>query len=46
MNEETREVLATIAAEFEKLRLLKERELGVRVEDEEGSLFVRPAEEG
>lgn len=44
MNEETREVLETIAGELEKLRLLNEHELGARVVDEEGSLLVRPVE--
>jgi hypothetical protein len=48
MDEETRkerqlEALEHIAAELEKLRMLKEHELGAKVEDVEGSLFVRPA---
>ncbi len=51
MDEETRrdrevEALELIAAELEKLRLLKEREIGMQVVDEEVSLFVRPAEKG
>ena len=49
MDEQTRkgrqlDALETIAAELEKLRLLKEREIGMRVVDEEGSMFVRPVE--
>ena len=39
------EALEHVAAELEKLRMLREHEMGVRVEDEEGSLFVRPDEE-
>ena len=51
MDEETRrdrqvEALELIAAELEKLRLLKEREIGMQVVDEEGSLFVRTVAEG
>jgi hypothetical protein len=51
MDEETRrdrevEALELIAAELEKLRMLKEREIGRQVVDEEGSLYVRPVEEG
>ena len=40
------EALEHVAGELEKLRMLREHEMGVRVEDEEGSLFVRPTEEG
>ena len=40
------EALEHVAAELEKLRMLREHEMGVRVMDEEGSLFVRPAEKG
>ena len=39
------EALGHVAAELEKLRILREHELGVLVVDEEGSLLVRPAEE-
>ena len=51
MDEETRrdrevEALELIAAELEKLRMLKEREIGMQVVDEEGSLLVRPHEKG
>lgn len=51
MDEETRkarqlDAQESIAAELEKLRILREHELGVRVVDEEGSLYVAPAEEG
>jgi hypothetical protein len=47
MDEETRrdhevEALEQIAAELERLRLLREWELDVKVEDVEGSVFVRP----
>jgi hypothetical protein len=50
MDEETRkarqlDALEAIAAEAEKLRLLREYELGATVEDVGGTLFVRPAEE-
>ena len=50
MDEETRgdrllEALEHVAAELEKLRILREHEMGVRVVDYEGSLFVRPDEE-
>ena len=45
MDERTREVLELIAGELEKLRFLKEHEMGVRVEDDEGSLWVRALEE-
>ena len=49
MDEETRkgrtlDALEAIAAELERLRMLREHELGIQVVDEEGSLFVRPAE--
>jgi hypothetical protein len=47
MDEETRrdhevEALEHIAAELEKMRILKEHELGVRVVDVEGTLVLRP----
>ena len=50
MDEETREArtletLEHVAAELEKLRMLREHELGVKVEDVEGSLYVRSVEE-
>ena len=38
------DALEVIAAELEKLRILKEHEPGVRVEDIEGDLYVRPVE--
>ena len=49
MDEETRaartlDALELIAGELEKLRLLKEHELGVRIEHEEGDPFVMPDE--
>ncbi len=49
MDEQTREdrtldALEHIAAELERLRMLREHELSVKVEDEEGSLWVRPVE--
>jgi hypothetical protein len=49
MDEETRrarmlDALKSIAAELERLRILREHELGVRVEEEEGSLYVAPVE--
>jgi hypothetical protein len=49
MDEETRkgrqlDALETIAAELKKLRILKEREIGMQVVDEEGSLLVRSVE--
>ena len=44
--ERTLEALEFIAEELEKLRMLREREMGVRIEYEEGALYVRPAEEG
>jgi hypothetical protein len=51
MDEETRrerqlEALEHIAAELERLRMLRERELGARVVDVEGTLVVRPVGEG
>jgi hypothetical protein len=49
MNEQRRllDALENIAAEMERLRLLKEHKLGVRVEYEEGDPYiqVKPAEE-
>ena len=50
MDEQTREecrleALELLAEEVEKLRMLREHEMGVRVVDYEGSLFVRPDEE-
>ena len=49
MDKETRvartlEALEHVAAELEKLRILREYEMGARVVDEEGSVFVRPDE--
>ena len=44
--ERTLEALDLLAEEVEKLRMLREREMGVRIEYEEGALYVRPAEEG
>lgn len=38
------DALGIIAAELEKLRMLREYELGVRVKDSEGSLYVAPVE--
>lgn len=51
INEETRETrqldaLESIAAELVRLRLLKEHELGVRIEHGEGDPFMRAVEEG
>ena len=51
MDEETRkarqlDALENIAAELERLRLLMEHEIGVRVVEDEGNIYVRPAEEG
>ena len=51
MDEETRaartlEALEHVAAELEKLRMLREHEMGVRMVDEEGTLLVKPAEKG
>ncbi len=40
----TLDALESIAAELERLRLLREYELSARVVNEEGSLFVRPDE--
>ena len=40
------EALELLAEEVEKLRLLREHEMGVRVVYVEGDLFVRPAQEG
>jgi len=50
MEEETRkgrmlEAVELAAAELERLRVLKEYELHVRVEEEEGDLYVRPLED-
>ena len=49
MDEQTRQrrtldALENIATDLERLRILREHELGVRVEDDQGSLFVKPAE--
>ena len=49
MDEQTRkerelEALEIIAEQLELLRVLREHELGVQVENDEGSLYVRPAE--
>jgi hypothetical protein len=49
MDEKTRQwreldALEVIAAELERLRILREHELGVRVENDEGNLYVKPAE--
>jgi len=38
------DALENIAAELERLRLLKEYELGAWVKDDEGSLNVKPVE--
>jgi hypothetical protein len=38
------DALENIAAELERLRILKEHKLGVRVENDEGSLYVKPVE--
>ncbi len=51
MDEETRkdrmlDALESIAAELERLRVLKEHEMAVRVVEEEGSVYVAPVEEG
>ena len=51
MDEEKRktrqlDALENIAAELERLRVLKEHELGVRVVDNEGTLNVRPDADG
>ena len=42
----TLEALELLAEEVEKLRLLREHEMGVRVVYVGGDLFVRPAQEG
>jgi hypothetical protein len=39
------EALELLAEEVEKLRMLREHEMGLRVENVEGDLFVRPAQE-
>jgi len=49
MDEHTRrarelDALEVIAAELERLRILREHELGVRVENDEGNLYVKPVE--
>jgi len=49
MDEETRkgrelDALENIAEQLELLRVLREHELGVRVENDEGSLNVTPVE--
>ena len=49
MDEQTRkarqlDALESIAAELERLRILREHEMGVRVEEDEGSIFVTPVE--
>ena len=38
------DALELIAAELERLRMLKEYELGARVEEVEGDLYVRTTE--
>ena len=48
MDEQTRQrrtldALEIIAAELERLRILREHERGAQVVDEEGSLYVAPA---
>ncbi len=50
MDEETRrerqlEALELLAEEVEKVRMLREHEMGVRIVNEGGALYVRPAEE-
>ncbi|HEV8045748.1 MAG TPA: hypothetical protein VGP38_11245 [Rubrobacter sp.] len=40
----TLDALESIAADLERLLLLREYELGVRVVNDEGSLLVKPAE--
>ena len=40
------EALEHVAGELEKLRILREHEMGVRMVDEEGTLLVKPAEKG
>jgi hypothetical protein len=49
MDEETRkgrelDAVENIAVELERLRMLREYELGVRVENDQGSLYVKPVE--
>jgi hypothetical protein len=39
------EALEIIAAELERLRMLKEHELGVWIKDVGGTLIVKPVEE-
>jgi hypothetical protein len=51
MDEQTRrrrtlDALEIVAAELEKLRMLREHEMGVRVVDDEGSLHLAPVEKG
>ena len=44
--ERTLDALESIAADLERLRLLREHEIGVRVvTDEEGNLLLRPVGE-
>ena len=38
------DALEAIAAELERLRMLREYELRVRVQEVEGALYVKPAE--
>jgi hypothetical protein len=38
------DALEVIAEQLERLRVLKEHELGVRVEEVEGDLYVKPIE--
>ena len=50
MDEQTREdrkleALEGIAYELEKLMMLREHEMGAKVEHDEGSLWVRPTED-
>ncbi len=50
MDEETHrdhevEALENIATELERLRALKEHEMGVRVVEDQGSVYVAPVEE-
>jgi len=50
MDEQTRkdrtlEALEKVAEKLEKLRMLREHEMGVRVENDGGSLWVRAVEE-
>jgi hypothetical protein len=51
MDEQTRrerqlEAMEFVAEELEKLRMLKEHELDVRIENEGGVLYVRPVQKG